>query len=307
LFYPPGFFTDVRIEARYYGVATGTILFYDYFLTLADEIEYIWRRKKSWIFWLFIINRYFPMTWQFWQFDVAYGPQTQHDITACERTTWLPLVVFATCTLIAQVVLTTRIYAITMKNIPIVTGFAVITASQVVLAICIITLTAGQEVQPLSSLPLDAYHLCTFYQHRSLDIAYTSISLLFDLLAFSLVVFLAKRSRAARVDIWTILDKIAEDSTWYFVVIFTSQLVLVLTLGFARPIIQLLPVPGIIVYIPVMISRIILSLRKTAASPRDDESLAEPTTISRGVQTSLPPQNTPCREDGIPLDELNEP
>lgn len=85
-----------------------------------------------------------------------------------------------------------------------------------------------------------------------------------DLLAFSLVVFLAKRSRAARVDIWTILDKIAEDSTWYFVVIFTSQLVLALTLGFARvsatgslsllqkmtsrcvslqPTIQLLPVP----------------------------------------------------------------
>ncbi|KAF9786763.1 hypothetical protein BJ322DRAFT_673089 [Thelephora terrestris] len=49
---------------NYYAIAAGAILFYDYFLTLADEVKYVWSGKKSWVFWLFVFNRYFPMTWQ---------------------------------------------------------------------------------------------------------------------------------------------------------------------------------------------------------------------------------------------------
>jgi len=33
---------------KYYGVAVCTIFFYDYLLTLADEIKYAWAGKKSW-------------------------------------------------------------------------------------------------------------------------------------------------------------------------------------------------------------------------------------------------------------------
>ncbi|KAF9784333.1 hypothetical protein BJ322DRAFT_842695 [Thelephora terrestris] len=64
---------------RYYIVATGTVLFYDYLLTLSDEIEYVWSEKKSFASWLFIFNRYFPMTYQLWQLGVSYSPQSQLD------------------------------------------------------------------------------------------------------------------------------------------------------------------------------------------------------------------------------------
>lgn len=33
--------------------------------------------------------------------------------------------------------------------------------------------------QPLPAIPLDAYNLCVFYRHRPLEVAYTSVSLLY--------------------------------------------------------------------------------------------------------------------------------
>ena len=55
-----------------------------------------------------------------------------------------------------------------------------------------------------------------------------------DLLAFSLFFFLARRSKATGLKVRLILDIIAEDAMWYFLVIFSSHFVLVLTLNFAR-------------------------------------------------------------------------
>ena len=89
-----------------------------------------------------------------------------------------------------------------------------------------------------------------------MEVAYTSISLFYglrrfsfspdqealtstgniytsDLLAFSLFIYLAKRWRV-RFNVRMILDTIAVDATWYFIVIFSSHLVLVLTLNLAR-------------------------------------------------------------------------
>ena len=33
--------------------------------------------------------------------------------------------------------------------------------------------------QPLPQIPLDAYHLCVFDRHRNIEVAYTSISLVY--------------------------------------------------------------------------------------------------------------------------------
>jgi len=55
-----------------------------------------------------------------------------------------------------------------------------------------------------------------------------------DSLAFLLVVYLAIRSKASSVKIPTILGTMAEDATWYFLVIFTSHFVLEMTLILGR-------------------------------------------------------------------------
>lgn len=55
-----------------------------------------------------------------------------------------------------------------------------------------------------------------------------------DFLAFSLIIFLAMRSRIPGLRVPNILDIIAKDATRYFLVIFTSHLVFELTLSFGR-------------------------------------------------------------------------
>ncbi|KAJ3477712.1 hypothetical protein NLI96_g10277 [Meripilus lineatus] len=45
---------------QYAHVFGGVILYYDWLLTLADEIEYFWSGSKSIVVWLVLVTRYFP-------------------------------------------------------------------------------------------------------------------------------------------------------------------------------------------------------------------------------------------------------
>ncbi|KAF9789637.1 hypothetical protein BJ322DRAFT_1178256 [Thelephora terrestris] len=301
---------------KYHAVATGTVLCYDYLLTLADEVEYAWSGKKSWTFWLYIFNRYFPITYLLWElggrglsFELPHSSESHLNDAACEKTAWFSLVVFVVCTILAQMVLTIRIYAVTIKSIPITLVFLALTASQFALGVCMVTLGAREGGQPLPQIPLDAYHLCVFNRHRNIEVAYTSLSLVYDSLAFSLVMYLARKLRAPG-GAPMILDIIAKDATWYFLVVFSSHLVLVLTLNFARPTIQLLPGPGIVVYLPVMISRIMLSLRKAAGSRESAWSLSmgpiSTGTNFQSIRFFSTQRGTGWREDGIPLETFPE-
>lgn len=186
-----------------------------------------------------------------------------------------------------------------------------------------------------------------------------------DTLAFLLIVLLARRTRAPGLKAPMILDVIAKDATWYFLVIFSSHLVLVLTINLARvssivslstshqqrqyrlssqrsnffqdrksssiypkndwpkctifaitsgivvyvsvqplPFVHTADAPDDSRYLPVMISRIMLSLRKAAGSQRDVWSLLEPTTGGTNIRTIqfFPQRDTTWREDGIPLE-----
>ena len=111
--------------------------------------------------------------------------------------------------------------------------------------------------QVLPSIPLDAYRLCTFVRHRTLEVVYTSISVLFggwglscqpggtdltlnvyksDFLAFSLIVYWTfwVRKNGLRHKFATILDTVAEDSMWYFLLVFFSHFALVMTMNLGR-------------------------------------------------------------------------
>ena len=53
-------------------------------------------------------------------------------------------------------------------------------------------------------------------------------------MAFLMVTLWARKSKARGFRVTTILDTIAKDATWYFMVIFTSHFVLVMTLNLGR-------------------------------------------------------------------------
>ena len=109
----------------------------------------------------------------------------------------------------------------------------------------------------LPPIPLDAYHLCAFVRYRTPEVVYTSISLLFggfelsckpdgtkstlniyksDFLAFSLIIYriIRVRKNALGHKFATILDTVAEDSMWYFLLVFSAHFTLVMTLNLAR-------------------------------------------------------------------------
>ena len=55
-----------------------------------------------------------------------------------------------------------------------------------------------------------------------------------DFLVFSLIILFARKSRVPGLRFSSLLDTIAEDATWYFLVIFTSHLVFMITLSLGR-------------------------------------------------------------------------
>jgi len=294
---------------KYYIVATCTVLFYDYFLTLGDEVKYAWSGNRSWAFWVFLINRYFPMSYQVWLLAIDFTPR--FDTAVCNKTAFYSIFAFAICTLLAQVVLTVRMYAVGMKNVYIAVGFGIITASQFALGIYMMTLAGKEGAHPLPQIPLDAYHLCVFFRHRNLELAYTSLSIIYDSLAFLLIMFLATRLKRRGLKVRTLMEAIAEDAMRYFMVIFSAHLVLVLTLNLAPEPIQLLPGPGLPVYLPVMISRIMLSLKKAADSQQKAWTLTEPTMSGPGFQNLkfLKPGGdaNERQHEAIPLQTFAEP
>jgi hypothetical protein len=111
------------------------------------------------------------------------------------------------------------------------------------------------SAQTMPPIPLDAYRLCVFVRHRKLEVAYTSISLIYgtweiyvatdstdpadnlctpDSLAFLFIIFMANKSKTGGFKFTGILGTIVEDATQYFLVIFTSHFVLEMTLTLGR-------------------------------------------------------------------------
>jgi hypothetical protein len=157
-----------------------------------------------------------------------------------------------------------------MKNIPITAGFAILTLSQFSLGTVMIALAAKMGgkvrlldrrnysqtkpvVQTQPEIQLDAYHLCVFVQPLGFEVAFTSLTLTYgtckwpltyssdadtmdtsDFFAFALIVFYMKKSKVPGVKVRTIWDTIAEDATRYFLVIFTSHFVFMMTLNLGR-------------------------------------------------------------------------
>jgi len=127
-------------------------------------------------------------------------------------------------------------------------------------------------------IPLPIYVLCLFIGGVSLDIGFMAMSLVYDFLAFSLIVYLAVRSNANKVPIPSLFRTIVQDATSYFLVVFTSHIVIVVFILLASFRIKVLPASeNSIVYSSVMITRLLLSLKKASAPQEHAQSLGEQT------------------------------
>jgi len=204
-----------------------------------------------------------------------------------------------------EVVLTLRIYAVTKKSVPVTVCFGIITVAQLVFGVFLLILVVRDGAQKFPEIPLDSYRMCIFIRHRHLEIVYTSISLIYEFLAFSLLVYLVGSSKKQGLEVPRILRNIVKDAMWYFLVIFTSHLGQIITLAVSQDEILVIPASGNVAYLPVMISRMILSLREAGDLQLRGRSPGEPT--SNGAELSTirffrSRAGTNRRESDIPLD-----
>jgi len=243
----------------------GALWFYDYFLTLADEIEYAWSGKASLIFVLFILNRYWPLWYLLWLFVAYWSPEFTKPM--CDKTAWFYNFYVTFSTVFAQVVMTLRIYAVTRNNRWIASYLSFITFAQFAFGLYLMIRFATRPAVSIPNLPFDEFQFCLFQQWKIGEIIYALYSVVYDTSAFAVIIYSARNRSLMRVDgVQSLLDTIVEDATVYFLVIFAGQLLVVFFEIFAPETIQLLPGSGIIILGPMMITRLILSLRKAVNS-----------------------------------------
>ncbi|KAF9644211.1 hypothetical protein BDM02DRAFT_1058107 [Thelephora ganbajun] len=80
-------------------------------------------------------------------------------VRPCEKTAFFSALAFTVSALLAQVVLTSRVYAITGKSRIITACFSVITMSQFTIGLYASVVMATQGAQHILPIPLDAYKI----------------------------------------------------------------------------------------------------------------------------------------------------
>jgi len=65
---------------KYLLSSTLTLTLYDYLLMFNDEIRYVWRGRKTWIFYLYISNRFLLIVYQFWEIYYISSPRNSETL-----------------------------------------------------------------------------------------------------------------------------------------------------------------------------------------------------------------------------------
>ncbi|KAF9790362.1 hypothetical protein BJ322DRAFT_1104022 [Thelephora terrestris] len=251
--------------AKDYSYGVETLLFYDYLLTLQDEIQYVWKGAKSWVFFLFLINRYMPMIYTIWAFvALDYPPYTEKLKTlSCDKILIVEFTYLVLVTLLAQIFFVARLYALAGENRKVLVVFAFLAVAQLTLGVVLIVLARNA---PSFLLPTGPLVVCIPDSRATFNIrvAYSCFSFAYDAVSF-LTLIRFSYSTCGRSSSWpTILRTVMTDSALYFLAILGSHLVVILVIVIAPSSVKYFSSIGINPLAQIMVSRLVLSLRKSA-------------------------------------------
>ncbi|KZV75631.1 hypothetical protein PENSPDRAFT_748291 [Peniophora sp. CONT] len=253
---------------KYFFLAALTVLLYDHFLTLADEVDLIWKRKKSYVLYLFLTVRYYALIAVV---VVAFGffsPEMTRE--RCSRwMLFLPLGITIPLTILPGILMVVRVYALYNRNVYVLVCLS--------LALCLQT-GAGLWQYTVKGAtpapdPLDnyEYHFCIYLPPKR--IGHLSILFISLELAFDSVVFLLTISRTLYVHYLdkkdsegdsTLVQNLIRDGAFYFAVIFSFNLSWVLMISLAPTGLRAIASLPSACITTIMICRITLNLRTTA-------------------------------------------
>ncbi|KAJ4479194.1 hypothetical protein J3R30DRAFT_3404011 [Lentinula aciculospora] len=231
---------DLLAEKRYW-VGITALWVYEYFLTVGDEIEYLWKgRKDTFVFWLFVLNRYLTLIIIAVTCVAFFSSLWTEEM--CLRYGYVEQLETLIMVTIAEVLIMLRVYAMSGNNravifcaIPLMMsqwGTLIYVCSQSANGTANLTLLLAPS--DITSLPdIDAFRLCISIP--PLDVlpygqAFLCLLIVYDGLAVLAISYIVAR-QSDTLHLMPILKLIQRDGLLYFAVMFTSNFVwLMLTL-----------------------------------------------------------------------------
>ncbi|ETW77234.1 hypothetical protein HETIRDRAFT_326903, partial [Heterobasidion irregulare TC 32-1] len=259
------------VWAQFFFLAVLTVLLYDHLLTLPEEVATVWKKKKTYVLYLFLFIRYYaPVAVSV----VAFG-MLHTDTLHYRCKSWmlfLPLGMTVPLMLFPGILMLVRVYALYNRNKIILGTLSIYLLVQTVTGIWQYTIPGGIP----APLPLDNYefHFCIYLPPKRIgrvSTVYLFMELTYDSLIFLLTIartiYMHWMHQRSGPSTRTLMDKLIRDGAAYFAAIFSMTLTWVLMIMYAPTGLRgIASIPSACVT-TVMISRITLNIRTTVYGP----------------------------------------
>ncbi|KAI0769516.1 hypothetical protein BC629DRAFT_788137 [Irpex lacteus] len=275
---------DIQV-GKYFFLAGLSILLYDHATTFSQEVEVIWKRKKTYISWLFLLVRYYCMLAMIVVSIGYFSTAMTRDI--CRRwMLFLPLGVTVPLSFLPSVLMSIRVWAMYNGNRYLLGLLFLYLAAQTAAGLWQYTVPGGTPAPD----PVDnyEYHFCIYLPPKSIghnSILYVSMELAFDSLVFFLTISRtvcmyyyrggslvqsgsgSSRSRwssGVKLHRRSLLESLVHDGALYFAAIFSINLTWVVMILHAPTGLRAIAAQPSACLMTTVICRITMNLRTTA-------------------------------------------
>ncbi|KAI0051511.1 hypothetical protein FA95DRAFT_1602540 [Auriscalpium vulgare] len=259
------------LAGKYFFLAALTLLLYDHLSTLPEEVETVWKKKKTLVLYLFILIRYYaPIAVSV----VAFGffSPTMTRERCANWMLFLPLGIVMPLTLLPGVLMLIRVYALYGRNKLVLFGLGSVLLSQTAAGLYQFTVKGGTPApDPINNYE---FHFCIYLPPKR--IGQVATMYVFMEVGYDTLIFLLTISRTTYM-YWSyhgtlaasklgngstsLVTSLIRDGAFYFGAIFSMNLMWVLMIMHAPT--GLRAIASIPSVTTVMISRITLNLRTT--------------------------------------------
>lgn len=197
------------------------LLFYDHLISVDREVALLWQRDKSRpAFWLYLFNRLFPLAYYIWN-AIPMTPSGRVGANMCIIYLMCDAIVTTVSTIVMQVILQLRIYALYERNKKLLIFLLVLCTLQVGAMATLIGVTMSQLKRvPIISTPTG----CAYQGLLPVSTLFWVPGLIFEPILFLLVAWKAWGPDSTFPHI-PLVRKIAQGSLLYFVAVFGELLV----------------------------------------------------------------------------------
>jgi len=236
------------------------LTFYDYLLMFNDEIRYVWRGRKTWIFYLYILNRALLIAYQSWEIYYTSGPRNSKAV--CLASYYFQVVLIMFFLFSSDIFIALRIYAITFRNKILATYFVALAVARLTVVL-VAMFVRPPTIVDLPQLPVDAFNLCGIVVNPPFKMVPNAIATTFEVSAFLVIIWYSYRNKGT-LKLSALVRTIVTDATIYFLAMVTLQIYIQVSYVLTEGINQQLSSLAYGFINPILSMRFALSLKRSA-------------------------------------------